>query len=75
MTAQLDPYSEFIPPEKKGAFEEEMDGEFGGLGVLIFVDKGQVVITTALEDTPAWLAGIGWSWQPLGVWGARSHWR
>jgi carboxyl-terminal processing protease len=58
MTAQLDPYSEFIPPEKKDRFDEDTNGEFGGLGVLIQMDHGQVVIEAPLEGTPAWDAGV-----------------
>jgi len=58
MTAQLDPYSEFIPPEKKERFDEDTNGEFGGLGVLIQMEHGQVVIVAPYEGTPAWDAGI-----------------
>jgi carboxyl-terminal processing protease len=58
MAAQLDPYSEFIPPEKKNQFDEDTDGEFGGIGVRINIENGHVVIETPLEDTPAWLAGL-----------------
>lgn len=58
MASQLDPYSSFIPPERRQKFDEELQGEFGGLGVLIEIDKGQVVIVTPVEDTPAWAAGL-----------------
>lgn len=60
MAAQLDPYSEFIPPDKKDRFDEETNGEFGGLGVLIHIDreKGQIVIDAPYEGTPAWQAGV-----------------
>lgn len=59
MASQLDPYSEFIPPEKKERFDEETNGEFGGLGVLIDVlERGQIVVAAPLEGTPAWDAGV-----------------
>ncbi len=58
MAAQLDPYSEFIPPEKKERWDEDTNGEFGGLGVLISIEKGQIIIVAPFEGTPAWDAGI-----------------
>jgi carboxyl-terminal processing protease len=58
MMTQLDRYSAFIPPEQKQRFDEDMQGEFGGLGIRIAIDKGQVVVLAALEDTPAWSAGL-----------------
>ncbi|MBI3726433.1 S41 family peptidase [bacterium] len=58
MASQLDPYSDFIPPEKKQRYEEDINGEFGGLGIWISIDKGQVVVTCPFEGTPAWEAGI-----------------
>ena len=58
MAAQLDPYSEFIPPEKKERWDEDTNGEFGGLGVLISIESGSVVIVAPYEGTPAWEAGI-----------------
>jgi carboxyl-terminal processing protease len=58
MAQQLDPYSEFIPPEKKDRFDEETNGEFGGLGILIDLDRGQVVVSAPMEGTPAWEAGV-----------------
>src|SRR5262249_11356334 len=56
----LDPYSEFITPEKKEQFEVDTQGEFGGIGVFIDIEKatGKVVVISPLEDTPAWAAGI-----------------
>ncbi len=58
MASQLDPYSEFIPPEKKDRFDEETNGEFGGLGILIDLDRGHVVVSAPMEGTPAWEAGV-----------------
>jgi carboxyl-terminal processing protease len=58
MAAQLDPYSEFIPPEKKDRWDEDTNGEFGGLGVLISIESGSVVIVAPYEGTPAWDAGV-----------------
>jgi carboxyl-terminal processing protease len=60
MVATLDPYSEFISPERKERFDEETQGEFGGIGVFIDIERGtgKVVVISPLEDTPAWRAGI-----------------
>lgn len=54
----LDPHSVFLPPESATKMEEENDGEFGGLGITIESEQGQLTISFPLEDTPAYRAGL-----------------
>ena len=59
MLQTLDPHSAFLPPEDKEDLEVETQGEFGGLGIEITLDKfGVLMVVTPLEDTPAFKAGV-----------------
>src|SRR5579862_573173 len=61
MTAKLDPYCEyFTAPEFKEFKENNMDGKFGGVGIVVGLDhaSGYLVVETPIEDTPAFAADI-----------------
>jgi carboxyl-terminal processing protease len=58
MLRELDPHTNFLPPDIYKEFETETSGEFGGLGVEITVSKGVLTIISPIEDAPAWVAGI-----------------
>jgi carboxyl-terminal processing protease len=58
MLRELDPHTNFLPPDIFKDFETETSGEFGGLGIEISVQNGILTIISPIEDTPAWDAGI-----------------
>lgn len=58
MLKELDPHTNFLPPEIFKEFESETAGEFGGLGIEITVQNGILTVISPIEDTPAWKAGI-----------------
>jgi carboxyl-terminal processing protease len=58
MLRELDPHTNFLPPEIFKDFENETSGEFGGLGIEISVQNGVLTIISPIEDTPAWEAGV-----------------
>jgi len=58
MLRELDPHTNFMPPDIFKDFESETSGEFGGLGIEISVQNGVLTIISPIEDTPAWHAGI-----------------
>ncbi|MFH1170836.1 MAG: S41 family peptidase [Candidatus Vogelbacteria bacterium] len=59
MTDSLgDPYTTFLPPEEKKSFEQNITGNFGGVGIEIDVRNHILTVVTALKDTPAKRAGI-----------------
>lgn len=58
MLSTLDPHSVYLPPENSKKMEEDNEGEFGGLGITIVLDKGQLTIDYPLEDTPAYKAKL-----------------
>ncbi|UYL10693.1 S41 family peptidase [Bdellovibrio sp. SKB1291214] len=58
MLRELDPHTNFMPPEIFKDFETETSGEFGGLGIEISNQNGILTIISPIEDAPAWVAGI-----------------
>src|SRR5882757_2238767 len=54
MLRELDPHTNFMPPDMFKDFESETSGEFGGLGVEISVQNGILTVISPIEDTPAW---------------------
>lgn len=58
MLRELDPHTNFMPPEIFKEFETETSGEFGGLGIEISIQNGVLTIISPIEDAPAWKAGI-----------------
>lgn len=59
MTQALgDPYTNFFPPVDNSRSKEDLQGEFGGVGIQLgFVDK-TLAVMTPLKDTPAMKAGL-----------------
>ena len=58
MLSELDPHTNFLPPEVYKEFESETSGEFGGLGIEITLQNDILTVISPIEDTPAWEAGI-----------------
>ncbi|MCA8987417.1 MAG: S41 family peptidase [Planctomycetaceae bacterium] len=60
MLAKLDPYSNYISPEDLSAFEQDVQQEFGGIGIQVHFDQDhrEIVVMTPLPGTPAYEAGI-----------------
>lgn len=60
LTAQLDQHSEFIPARSFGMFNEVMDQEFAGVGILVEQPdpQGPIRIITPLVGSPALEAGL-----------------
>lgn len=58
MLRELDPHTNFLPPDIYKEFESETSGEFGGIGIEITIQDGVLTVISPIEDTPAWKAGI-----------------
>lgn len=58
MLRELDPHTNFLPPEIYKEFETETSGEFGGIGIEITVQNSVLTVISPIEDTPAWKAGV-----------------
>jgi len=53
-----DPYSVFLPPADSETFEENISGNFGGVGIEIGIRDDILTVISPLKDTPAYNAGI-----------------
>lgn len=53
-----DPYTVFLPPEDAAMFEEDISGNFSGVGMEVGIRDGYVTVIAPLPDTPAEQAGI-----------------
>lgn len=53
-----DPYTMFFPPVESKAFEEEIRGSFGGVGMEIAIQDGVLTVIAPLKGTPAYRAGV-----------------
>ena len=59
LTASLDdPYTVFLPPVENKTFEDEIRGDFEGVGMEISMRKGALTVVAPLNGTPAYRAGI-----------------
>lgn len=58
MLERLDPHSNFLPKEVFNDMKIETSGKFGGLGIEIGMRDNILTISTPIEDTPAWKAGL-----------------
>jgi carboxyl-terminal processing protease len=53
-----DPYTVYLPPEDAAAFDENISGNFSGVGMEVGMRDGLITIISPLPDTPAESAGI-----------------
>ena len=54
-----DPFTSFVDPELARIFEEDMQGEFEGIGATVRMnEEGELVIVAPIEGSPAEAAGL-----------------
>jgi carboxyl-terminal processing protease len=58
MLTKLDPYSSYIPPSELDKFKSSVENEFGGIGITVSVETGDLTVTSPIYKTPAFQAGI-----------------
>ena len=58
MLSKLDPYSTYIAADEAQQFRARLLGEFGGIGIQIAADDGQLTVLSPIYGTPAYRAGI-----------------
>ncbi len=56
--AGLDPHSNFLGEEAFREMRIDTQGEFGGLGIEVTMEKGVVKVVAPIDDTPAYHAGV-----------------
>ena len=58
MLRTLDPHSGYMSPEQMDQSQEQISGQFGGLGIQVTMEKGWVKVISPIDDTPAAKAGM-----------------
>ncbi|MDI5889845.1 S41 family peptidase [Halomonas rhizosphaerae] len=58
MLSELDPHSAYLDSEEFESLRESTQGEFGGVGIEVGLEDGQLTVITPIDDTPASRAGL-----------------
>ena len=58
MVGSLDPHSEFMDVDDYQQLQNDTEGQFGGLGLVVSMRDGFVTVIAPMEDTPGYRAGI-----------------
>ena len=58
MLNTLDPHSEFMEPDKYKELQNDTQGAFGGLGIVISMKDNFITVVSPMEDSPGFKAGI-----------------
>lgn len=58
VAATGDPYTVFMTPKESREFQEQVDGEFEGIGVEITLKNNVLTVVSPLKNSPAKLAGL-----------------
>lgn len=53
-----DPYTVYLPPAEAASFNDDVSGNFSGVGMEVGLREGLVTVISPLPDTPAQRAGI-----------------
>ena len=58
MVATLDPHSEFMDADDYQELQDDTEGQFGGLGLVVAMKDGFVTVIAPMDDSPGFRAGI-----------------
>lgn len=58
MVETLDPHSEYLESKDNAELEDDLNGEFGGVGVQVEAREGRIVVIAPIPGTPGDRAGI-----------------
>jgi carboxyl-terminal processing protease len=58
MVSSLDPHSSYMDPKETADMRIQTTGRFGGVGLEVTQENGQLKVVSAMDDTPASHAGI-----------------
>lgn len=67
MVESLDPHSEFLEADEYAELEEQLSGDFSGIGIQVEMRKGRVVVIAPIANSPGERAGIQRGDEILGV--------
>jgi carboxyl-terminal processing protease len=55
---KLDPHSEFLDADSFQQLQDDTEGQFGGLGLVVGLKNGYITVISPMDDTPGFRAGI-----------------
>ena len=55
---ELDPYSNFITPDEMDRFRTSVDSQFGGIGIQITQENGELRVLSPIVGSPAYNVGL-----------------
>jgi carboxyl-terminal processing protease len=58
MVSSLDPHSEFLDVDDYQQLQDDTEGQFGGLGLVVAMKDGFVTVVAPMDDSPGFRAGI-----------------
>lgn len=58
MVGKLDPHSEFLDADSFQQLQDDTEGQFGGLGLVVAMRDGHITVVSPIDDTPGSRAGI-----------------
>ncbi len=58
MMGKLDPHSEFMEAREFKDLQDDTQGAFGGLGIVVSIRDDHLTVVAPMEDSPAFKAGI-----------------
>lgn len=58
MLDELDPYSNYISPDEIDRFKTSVESQFGGIGIQITQENGELRVLSPIVGSPAYLAGL-----------------
>jgi carboxyl-terminal processing protease len=58
VTEKLDPYSSYIGPDDVDMLRSTVESEFGGIGIHVTMDAGELKVISPIYGTPAYKAGV-----------------
>jgi len=56
--SRLDPHSEFLDADSYQELQDDTEGQFGGVGLMVGMKDGQITVIAPMDDTPGARAGI-----------------
>ncbi len=57
ITESMDPHTTYFPPIEKRSFDEQMSGEFFGIGASLTEEEGNIKVATVVTGSPAAKSG------------------
>ncbi|MEM6992485.1 MAG: S41 family peptidase [Myxococcota bacterium] len=63
LVSELDPHTNFLAPDEARLLREDIEGEFGGVGMVVVLGrdadgKNYLDVRDVIPDAPAWKAGV-----------------